>query len=199
MRDDDKPTEVTFLIEEYRNIATTHDRLRDLLTRLFNYFLLLSAFPFTVAGIMFRQGEFDLRSAPMGLHFLFLVVGVGHLFLTLSLVDARLGQYRYARTVNAIRKYFADNAPGLDAYLYLPTDPDVPSWENLGYVRYQVMFMNVVGAVFATYGLAGLGRWLAGKWAGVLVGLVVFGMYFLAYRGLSKKILLRFQQHKGIN
>src|SRR2546425_526516 len=105
--------EVLFLVEEYKNIAATHDKQRDMLSRLFNYFLLLSAFPFTVAGITFRAGGFDLMSAPVGLHILFLVVGIGHLFLGLTLVDARLGQYRYARTVNAIRKYFSDKSPAL--------------------------------------------------------------------------------------
>ncbi len=117
MIEESKKTEVAFLVEEYKNIAATHDKLRDLLARLFNYFLLLSAFPFTVAGIIFGRGEFDLLSAPMGLHFLFLIVGVGHLFLNLSFVHARLSQYRYDRTVNAIRKYFADNVPDLKDYL----------------------------------------------------------------------------------
>jgi hypothetical protein len=82
--DEPNKAEITFLIEEYKNIAATHDRLRDALGKLFNYFLLLSAFPFTVAGIVFRQGDFDLLAAPQGLHFLFLFVGIGDLFLTLT-------------------------------------------------------------------------------------------------------------------
>jgi hypothetical protein len=52
-----------FLIDEYKNIAATHDNLRDLLGKIFTNFLLLSAFPFTVAGIVFRNGGFDLSKA----------------------------------------------------------------------------------------------------------------------------------------
>ena len=36
---------VEFLLEEYRNIAATHDRMRDVINRMFYYFLLLSAVP----------------------------------------------------------------------------------------------------------------------------------------------------------
>jgi hypothetical protein len=64
MNEEPNRAEITFLIEEYKNIAATHDRLRDELGKLFNYFLLLSAFPFTVAGIVFRQGDFNLLAAP---------------------------------------------------------------------------------------------------------------------------------------
>jgi hypothetical protein len=53
-----------FLIDEYKNIAATHDNLRDLLGKIFTNFLLLSAFPFTVAGIVFRNGGFLIFSLP---------------------------------------------------------------------------------------------------------------------------------------
>src|SRR6266404_1588378 len=107
-----------FLIEEYKNIAATHDRLRDLLVRLFNYFLLLSAFPFTVAGLVFRNGGFNLFAAPGEIRVLFLFVAIGDLCLAVALFDARLSQYRYARTVISIRKYFSDSFPAFAEYLH---------------------------------------------------------------------------------
>lgn len=154
--DEKKKAEVTFLIEEYKNIASTHDKLRGELGRLFNYFLLLSAFPFTVAGIMFRQGGFDLLAAPQEVHVLCAIVGFGHLFLALSIVHARRRQYEYARTVNMIRKYFADNAPSLRAYLVLPISTDSPSYKKLGHISYQVSFMILVGSIFVAYGSFGI-------------------------------------------
>jgi len=187
--EEENKAEITFLIEEYKNIATTHDKLREEIGRLFNYFLLLSAFPFTVAGIMFRQGEFKLLSAPQELHYLFLVVGVGHLFLTLTMVDARHGQNRYAWTVNLIRKYFVDKAPNLNSYLYLPKTADVPTLGNLGHVTYQVYFMNLVGAAFVAFGVLGT---VLSQWA-PLAALAAAIAYLGAYKSFRKRILARFQ------
>ena len=129
---------VRFLFEEYKNVAATHDKLRDVIIRIFNYFLLLSAAPFTVAGVMYQAGGFNLLQAPPSMHILFLVVGAGHLFLALTILDARLSQYRYARTVNAIRQYFAETHREIAPYLYLPTDRTNPPFTRLGYVGIQL-------------------------------------------------------------
>ena len=146
MGDSENKPETAFLIEEYKNIAATHDRLRDLLVRLFNYFLLLSAFPFTVTGLVFRNGGFNLFAAPGEIRVLFLFVAFGDLCLAVALFDARLSQYRYARTVNSIRKYFSDSFPAIAGYLYLPTSSDIPSWSSLGFVWPQLFFMLITGA-----------------------------------------------------
>ncbi len=62
---------VQFLIEEYKNITATHDKIRDNIARIFNYFLILNVFPFTV---------FNLFDAPLSLHLLFLAVGLADFF-----------------------------------------------------------------------------------------------------------------------
>ena len=62
---------VQFLLEEYRNIAQTHDRLREVGMRLMYFVLILSAFPFTLAGFVFREQEFDFFAAPLSLHLFF--------------------------------------------------------------------------------------------------------------------------------
>jgi hypothetical protein len=188
MNQETTKSEVSFLIEEYKNIAATHDRLRDELSRLFNYFLLLSAFPFTVAGIVFRQGNFDLLAAPQWLHFLFLFVGIGDLFLTLTVVDARHGQYRYARTVNLIRKYFVDKVPDLDSYLYLPKSADVPGMKHLGHITYQIYFMNFVGSVFVAFGVLGL----VPHPFGLPLATFAWVAYILTYKSFRKRIQRRF-------
>ena len=190
MVDQDRNPEITFLIEEYKNIAATHDKLRDLLVRLFNYFLLLSAFPFTILGVMQRGGGIDLWSPPHGLRPLSVFIGFGNLFLTLALMDARLSQYRYAKTVNLIRKYFADKAPDLKHYLYLPTDVQVPRWQDLGFVKYQVGFMILVGTMFVGYGFTGLPDL---RWS--LLAMAVYLGLFLSMRWLTVR---GYQRHKGV-
>ncbi len=186
--------EVAFLIEEYKNIAATHDKLRDVQIRLFNYFLLLSAFPFTVAGLVFRNSNFDLLSSPKWLHVVFVFAGLGNLLLTLALIDARLGQYRYARTVNLIRKYFADKNTELSKYLFLPTSADVPSWTSLGFIGYHVVFMVLVGVLFTGYGVQGIAPSSCVK---LTVGVAV-GIYLALFLFLHLRTLGRYKKSKGI-
>jgi hypothetical protein len=182
--DGERKQEVAFLIEEYKNIASTHDRLRDELGRLFNYFMLLSAFPFTVAGIMFRQGDFNFLAAPQEIHILCGIVGFGHLFLALSIVHARRRQYEYARTVNLIRKYFADDAPSLRPYLLLPISGESPSYAKLGHLAYQVTFMILVGSIFVTYSVFGI----VPHEKAIYSSVAAFVLYWVIYRVFKGKI-----------
>ncbi len=192
------PATEKFLLEEYRNIASTHDKLRDQLARVFNYFLLLTAFPFTVAGIMFRQGGFDLSAASSGLHVLFFFVGLGHLVLAMTLVDARLAQYRYARTVNAVRRYFADHDPDVVPYLCLPTSSSVPSWRELGYIQYQVILMAATGAASCAYGAWAPGLFEANAWTPAIVSSLVAILYVVAYWLLRRHVVTRYGTDLGI-
>jgi len=183
-------SETAFLIEEYKNIAATHDKLRDLLVRLFNYFLLLSAFPFTVAGIVFRNGGFNVFAAPGEIRMLFLFVAFGDLCLAVALFDARLSQYRYARTVNSIRRYFKESAPEISDFLYLPTRSDIPSWTSLGFVGPQLFFMVLTGALFVVFGVYG--------WHRFCYTLLAVAVYAGIYLILHFRTVRRYEQHKGI-
>ncbi len=168
-----RPT-VQFLLEEYRNIAQTHDRLREVGMRLMYFILILSAFPFTLAGFVFREQEFDFFAAPLSLHLLFLVVGVGIFVLAFALLDARLEQYRYARTVNEIRRYFAENDPNLQNFLYLPTSSKVPDMSKLGFVGIQLLFIVPIGGTFTAYGILGLTYDPIWRWVLGLGGIVIY-------------------------
>jgi hypothetical protein len=192
MADQEQRPEISFLIEEYKNIAATHDKLRDLLLRLFYYFLILSAFPFTILALMLRsQGGFDLWSPPNGLRLLFFFIGIGDLFLAVGLMDARLSQYRYAKTVNLIRSYFAHNAPSLKDFLYLPVDVSVPHWQRLGFVTHQLNFMNLVGTAYVGYGLTGS----PAPYIWPLVGMAAYQALFWGFRA---RLISSYRKHKGV-
>lgn len=79
-----------FMLEEYRAIAATHDKLRDTIAHLFNYFLLIAAVPFTALSILFRDTGLSFLHAPLGVHLLFLATGVADLFMAFSILNARL-------------------------------------------------------------------------------------------------------------
>lgn len=147
---------VRFLLEEYRNIAATHDRLRDVGLRLLNFAFIVAAFPFTIAGLLFGKETFNLFAAPASFYVLAIIVSLAEFSFGYGILDARLSQYRYARTVNLVRKYFSDLDPGLSSYLYLPQSAAVPKMDNLGYVRTQLRLIILLGALFFGYGLSGL-------------------------------------------
>jgi hypothetical protein len=190
MSSTEQKPQIAFLLEEYKNIAATHDKLRDLLVQLFNYFLLLSAFPFTVAGIVFRNSGFNLFAAPGEIRTLFLFVAFGDLCLAAALLDARLSQYRYARTVNSIRRYFEDSVPEISKYLYLPTSSDKPSWRSLGFITPQLIFMLVTGGLFVGCGLYGF--------TSLCLTLLAVAMYIVFYIALYSWTVRRYEMHKGI-
>lgn len=185
---------VQFLLEEYKNIAQTHDRLRDVGMRLMYFILILSAFPFTLAGFIFREQEFDFFAAPLSLHLLFLVVGLGIFVLAFALLDARLGQYRYARTVNEIRRYFAQNDPRIQDFLYLPTTRQIPDMNKLGFVGIQLLFIVPIGGLFTSYGVTGLTHATVWRW---VIGLTAIVAYCLGFHYLRKRHARNYEKTIG--
>jgi hypothetical protein len=185
---------IKYLLEEYKNIALTHDKLRDTIARIFNYFLIINAFPFTVVGIVFRDRTFDLFDAPLSLHLLFLAVGLINFFIGLSIAEARLEQFMYAKTVNNIRKYFADLDASLKAYLYLPISVQVPSLNNLGFVGKQILLIQLVGAMFCAYAIEEV---LKFHLTDILIWrIVLFVVGFLLYVFIFKILLYKLKEKR---
>jgi len=69
------------------------------------------------------------------------------------MLEARLEQYMYAKTVNHLREYFADLDSNLLKYLYLPTSVDVPEFKRLGFVGFQILLVQWIGVFFVAYGV----------------------------------------------
>jgi hypothetical protein len=92
--------------------------------------------------------------------------------------------------VNLIRKYFADKAPDLDSYLYLPKSADVPGMKHLGHIAYQIYFMNFVGSVFVAFGILGM---LPPQWAWFGASVAVIA-YISIYKFVRRQILGRFSK-----
>jgi hypothetical protein len=138
-----------YLIEELKILASSHDKLRELMARLFNYFLLISVAPITILSYAMRDRA-SLSNPMVGATCI--AVGFGNILLALALVEARFEQYRYARAVNLIRKYYSDQNPKIKSYLYLPTDAKSPRYENLGFVQYQTVIMVITAVIYLLVG-----------------------------------------------
>jgi len=143
---------VDFLLEEYRNIAATHDRMRDIINRMFYYFLLLSAVPFTVASIVFHETKFDIETLPTSIGWLFMIISASILFLSVASASARFRQNQYAKTVNRIRAYFVDRDKQISPYLLLPTTDESPRTNYLGHVLWYLLSMALIGGIYAALG-----------------------------------------------
>jgi len=139
-----------FLIEEYKNIAHTHDQLRNNIFMLFNYFLIASALPVTILNLVSKISDPAVQHLT---GMFFLVVSLGDILLACSMIEAKLRQYTYARAVNLIRKSFSDFDNGLKEYLSLPCDKNKPDFKDLGSSRYLVIFMFVVAVTYLSLGL----------------------------------------------
>ena len=190
------------LLEEYRDIAATHDRLRDLQVRLVNFAFIVAAFPFTVAGLILdRTQPLDLLTPPASIYGLALLAAVAEFSFAYSIIDARRSQYRYARTVNGIRKYFADRDSELSKYLYLPTDPAVPAMSQLGYMGGQVRLVVVIGGAFAAYTVQGVYAHFQSlfvmppEFTRVVLAALVFAVYYALFAAVNRKHSAGFDQH----
>jgi hypothetical protein len=175
-----------FLLEEYRIIASTHDRMRDVINRMFYYFLLLSAIPFTVATLVYRDSKFNLTEIPLSIGLLFLIISLSILFLSLASVAARYRQNTYAHTVNRIRAYFADNHLEIKQYLYLPITDAEPRSDDLGHVLYYIISMALVGGLYFFLGIVSLTGF------NIFLGLATFSIYVLVLIFLPRLI---FRKH----
>ena len=179
---------VQFLLEEYRNIAATHDRMREGINRMFYYFLLLTAVPFTVASIIFHDAKFDILTLPSSMGWLLVIVGAMILFLSLSLAAARLRQNQYAKAVNCLRRYFADNYQTISPYLMLPTTSELPRTRDLGHVLWYLCAMTLVGGTYECLGAFSLFGtcFYIGLLAFLIYSLVFYLLLELMLRGYSK-------------
>jgi hypothetical protein len=183
-------TGVRFLLEEYRNIAATHDRMRDIINHMFYYFLLLSAVPFTVATIVLQDADFDILSIPQSLGWLFVIISASILFLSLSCASARFRQNQYAKTVNCIRRYFADNDASIVSYLHLPITSEKPEVRYLGHVVWYLAAMTLVGGTYTCFGVFSL------IGVGFLTGLVAFLVYVIIFALLAWLVYKRTRPNK---
>jgi uncharacterized HAD superfamily protein len=129
-----------YLLSEYENIAEAHFRTIGAISAFFRYYLLIAAFPMTLLGVLIGFSlSLSLRRilSTFGLLFstIFFLVAIVGLFVLLYVISLRMDAILYSRTVNGIRKYFYDNAKGIDIETklrirVLPQSPYLPRYSE---------------------------------------------------------------------
>ena len=199
-----------FMIQEYEQIADAYFGLRDQVNDWFKSYLSLIGLPITVlvAVLKLVGGELPIsisRLPDIVAGLLILVAALGF-FVTLSIIAMRMEMILYARTINGVRRYFAELDRSLGSktagcalvdYLILPTsDAAPPFFEAWRAMFWQVILIGVIDGAILTIAVQSLLQigWLWSVVIGALCGLVHLGVYrWMAWRR-AKEWQVRFPQ-----
>jgi len=116
MKGQDKSDFFEFLKAEYTNIAEAHFKTIESISTFFKHYLAIVSIPITVIVLFFNignsQGTFvdSILSLSWLFALVFLIIAMVGLFVLCYIINLRMDALLYARTINAIRKYFYDEA-----------------------------------------------------------------------------------------
>jgi len=156
-----------YLKAEYRHIAEAHFRTIEAISSFFRYYLLIMSLPITLIalfiGLSSRTDELltlisNLSPLLSAILFVISLVGFGVLLYVISL---RMDVILYARTINAIRKHFYDQADmDIDAKLrtrILPQTPYQPPYMEHRYFLPVVLSFALFNTFYLFWALTLLG------------------------------------------
>lgn len=138
-----------FMLEEYKHLAEEFHTMHEVLTKMFNYALLINAAPITSLSFLVKSGEpiLQILREPMFL----IVVGfvcAANFFVALIIFNGRIQQYVYARAVNMVRRFFAEKDREILKYLYLPTGTVRPKFKSMGFLRWSAWGISILGGLW---------------------------------------------------
>lgn len=156
-----KQHEVEFMMKEYAGISKALGDLYYVILKVFHFYLLIAAFPFSIIAILFRDSpdKFQLISnMPQPIAFLFLIISFLGFMSTLAMIHLRMEQILYARTINCIRRYFYDlSKKKIAPYLSLPvTDSLPPFFEKGRSLFWQIIIIGVIDSAYFCIGFLSL-------------------------------------------
>lgn len=179
-----------FMLTEYERISNAYFGLRDQVNEWFKAYLTLVGFPLTVlAAVLKISGEnisTSLDDLPDIVSALLIVVSLLGGFVTLSIISMRMEMILYARTINGVRRYFANADIKLVDYLILPTcDIKPPFYESWRAIFWQVLLIGILDGIIMFGGIQGLFKF--GLPLKILIGLMFMIAHWLVYRLMAWK------------
>lgn len=107
-RDDASKGAVEYLLDEYDHVAQAHFETISSISAFFKHYLVIMAVPITLTSALLSVTNLDPRIVQPVAGGVLAVVAVVGLSVFLYIVSLRLDVILYARTINAIRKYFTE-------------------------------------------------------------------------------------------
>jgi len=183
---DEQKTTIGFLKKEYAGISKAFGDLYNVILKVFNFYLLLTAVPFTVAAIIFKSQEskLDLLNLPFSMSALLLLVSFLGLLTTFSMIHLRLEQILYAKTINCIRRFFWEIGVSvekkIDGCLSLPITDELPPFLELWRSFFwQITLIGLIDGIYMCVALVNLTRLLL--CSVILLGSAFFLFHIGAY------------------
>lgn len=187
-----------FMIEEYEQIASAYFGLQDRVNEWFRLYITLVGLPLTVLAAtigsdIFSDGSADsvsIASLPEVVSGLLILVAMLGVLVTLTIVNTRIEMILYARTINLIRRYFAELERSksstdekddirLADYLILPTTDTLPPFfEPWRAIFWQVLLVGFLDGILL--GVAANSLFLSLIWA-TLAGILMLVLHFFIY------------------
>jgi uncharacterized HAD superfamily protein len=208
-----------YQLKEFELIAEAHFKTADAISSFFRYYLIVMSLPATAAAF-FLSTHRDLETAILptissGGEFVLgcvmvLAAAVGY-FLMLYLSNLRMDGLLYARTVNAIRKYFYDNSdlPTVtqQQMRVLPQTRHVPPYYEGRYFSPVILtfaFLDTAyfaaGSVLVGYpaidNFVRLGRPF--PWSIPIASILFFALHFLSYWSTARHREYRYLRRAAI-
>lgn len=141
-----------FLLAEYEYIAAAFFNSRDVLAKWVKYYLLVMAAPFSFIAFIYKAdpNSFNISRLPSTLTILITLIGLIGIFLSFIIIESGLDSVLYARTVNGIRKYFADNEnlENIKRYIVLPVDTNTPDYLKFGELFWITIITGIVNSFY---------------------------------------------------
>jgi hypothetical protein len=153
-----------FMLEEYKQIAKALSDLYPQKSNLLKFYITLISIVSTALGslIVLKSGELT----KIGIDYIDLELGqiIGILFGILAIVGGlimcsaiglRIEMLMYARTINCVRRYFADKYPSIKKYLVLPIHDEKPPFKekrNRPFIQ-EVTMLALLNAILLTVSL----------------------------------------------
>jgi len=187
-----------FMLREYQHIANAFFNLQDKANDWFRTYVTLYGLPLTVLvaiiGVSSDGIDISLLMLPDVVSGLLLIVSMLGFFIAMMIVSMRMEMILYARTINAVRRYFAEvdsstlrkGQHQVVDFLILPTSDTVPPfYEPWRATFWQVLFIGFLNSLTAFLALANLFAvgWFCALWP----SLMYFFTHWLLYWAIARR------------
>lgn len=193
-----------FMITEYERISTAYFGLRDQVNEWFKAYLSVIGLPLTILAAVLKFSSDDeqisITSIPSIVSWLLVIVAFLGLFVTLSIISMRMEMILYARTINIVRRYFAEKEKGLPKYLVLPkTDEKPPFYEGGKTIFWQVLLMGILNGAILGIAIINItfANWINIPIICTIITLLHWSIYFLTARKNENNWKTKFQIDLG--
>lgn len=183
-----------FMHQEYDRISKAYFGLSNRIVDMLKVYLALLGLPLTALAALGPESggkAVYIDTFPPVVAGLLLVLALLGFLVALTIVSMRLDQIMYARTINSVRRYFADigsdpscGASPIVQYLVLPTSDAKPAFfEAWRTTFWQVVMLGIVNGIVLAVGTLNFG--MTAFWAGI-AGLGYLIVHILFYAKLAK-------------